>query len=534
MSRLRGAFRPRRAGCAPSCSHAVAVAFAVGLAALSAAGCSSEGAGARNASGARGNSTSAEEAEAAPVTIGNLCPSCTPSDTGLLAGGESSDFEGDTPECVSFLRRRNVGFDEAQAAGIDIARVLPLVTREFTMPLRWGEGELEDAGPAPAGAIAPSGFSTETTLHGVVGAASEIELADLDPARCDAASVCTAEDGSSFDCAWYLASISSALDLTLELDTADASIASASLSARLWLTRGDPQLAPVADFVGDLSLARGTLRVTDGVPEPHTGSLRALLGFWPTAVRGVLTPVLYLGRIVQQGVRDGDELRVLNWSYAPLSASWPGGDACDPSEFPIDDESSEGRAALERLTTEYPAAQARVNDTSPQIADWFVAPRSTVVVGRTRARIELIGEPLPTCVSSYGEPHFEGDVRVWTEDQRVDWTLPIRAELQRRPGKETAVLFRGGAHFAPDSQFWSSSLQGVDLLGAPGADVSLRGGRGLDGSVLIFGDLEVQAVPACDRDPRCPSVNSPDAACAECGTEVNVSHLRWATYPVER
>jgi hypothetical protein len=472
---------------------------------------------------AKSSSAGADEADSSRLAIGSLCPSCQPS-----AGGESSDFEGDADVCSAFARRRSVSFDEARAAGFDMPRIVALVTREFTAPLRWSAAELDGVEPAFAAVMPPSGFGAETSIHGAVSAASEMVLAELDPARCDADRVCTSESAEPISCAFFLANLRSTLELTLQLDTADASIGSVSLSGRLWLARGDTSPALEAGFGGDLSLVQGTLRVGSGLPDPHLGSLSATLGFWPTAVRGVITPVIIPDeRRFTDGTVEGEDLPLVpSWRYAPLDARWPG-DACDPGELPIDAQTAEGRAALERMAAEYPAAQARVNGAPLFDASWSDAP-GPGAGHLAQIGIELLGDPRPSCVASNGEPRFEVDVHAWSEDGRLDWTLPVHAELRRRPGQVPELVLYRTEHFASDAAFWSSSLRGVDLLGAPEAEVHLGASYGLEDASYMVGRLQVDAVPDCARDSRCPSSNTPDAPpCADCGTSANVVDVEW-------
>jgi hypothetical protein len=480
------------------------------------------GAAACRTDSATSTSAAADDDESSRLVSGSLCPSCQPT-----VGGESSDFEGELPECAAFFRRRAVTDEQAQAAGLDMPKIRALVTREFMAPLRWSESTPDIEAPAPSPAMPPSGFSAETSIHGVVSAASEIMLGELDPVLCDGASVCRAVGGEPLDCTAFIASATSMLELTLELETADAAIESSALSASLWLTRDDVRDVLSADFVGDLVSAQGLLRFGDGLPEPRSGVLRALLGFWPATVRGVLTPVMFSPKPALTDDVDGEgNATIQNTPYAPLSAHWPG-DACEPIELPLDAATAEGREALERLTAEYPAAKARVEATPRLDASWFDSP-GPIAARRTQIGLELLGDPRPSCVALFGEPHFHIDVHAWSEDGRLDWTLPLQAELRRRPGKTPALVFYGSQHFASDAEFWSSSLKGVDLLGAPTADVHLGAGYGLDDSSYIEGQLQVSAVPDCSRDSRCLSSNAPEAPpCADCGTAANVVRVEW-------
>ena len=498
-----------------------------------AAGCSSEtgsasGAGRNGASG-EGSTTSAPdpEADASRLTIGSLCPSCQPSDAELLAGGESSDFEGGIDGCAAFVRHRMVTLEEAKAEGFDIERVRALVEREFSAPLRWAENAADFLQLAPPAAMPPSGFVTETSIHGVVRAASELAIAELDPALCDSAGVCSFSSDYRGSCASYIAGIRSTLDLTLELQTADAAIECTTLSGRVWLSRGEAPVALDAGFGVDLALVRGTLRLGSGLPEPHSGSLLASISFWPTAVRGALTPVFL--PIVPVYITGNGEARPIApvWRYAPLGARWPG-DVCDSSELPVDSETAEGRAALERWASEYPAAEARVSGAPLFDATWFDVP-GTSDSHLARVGVELIGEPRSFCVNSLGEPNSEVDVHVWSEDGTLDWTLPVRAELRRRPEQVPSLRLFRAEQFASGASFWSTNLERVDLLGAPGAEVSLAVGYGLDESNFIDLRLQVQAVPGCDRDYRCPALDAPETLpCESCGTPAVVMRAGWS------
>jgi hypothetical protein len=499
MSRRRGWLCRGRAGLL------CALAFAAG-----AVGCGTDA--------AKSSAAAADEAESSQLVIGSLCPSCQPS-----VGGESSDFEGDLPACAGFVRRRLVTEAQAEAEGYEVAGIRARVAREFDAPLRWREEAPRAFELAPSAAMPPSGFTPETSIHGVVSAASEVAIAELDSAFCDAAGVCPIGGEEAMRCADYVASIAPTLELTLTLETADDAIRSATLTSRLGLISGEAQ-GSLVEFDGDLALAQGTLRIGAGISEPHWGRLRAMLAFWPTEVRGTLTPELYPGELGKQDSNGQVEYPSSPRSrYAPLSASWPG-DACVPGRLPIDADTLEGRATLEHFSAEYSAIQAGVKATPLLDADWDDVPG----LGTSRAQIglDLLGEPRPSCVDSSGNPSVDVAVHIWSADGRLDWTQSVPAQLERSSGEAVSLRFEHSDDFPADAEFWSSSLKGVDLLGGAGARVRLA--AGLDEFGVSYGELRVRAVPECSREFRCLSSNPSEApSCATCEDTMTLLTVDW-------
>jgi hypothetical protein len=498
---------PRRAW---SCLGRAGWLYAVALAA-GAAGCGTET--------ATSSSAAADESESSRIVSGSLCPTCLPS-----VGGESSDFEGDLPLCAGFVRRRFVTDAQAEAAGYEIAGVRARVAREFEAPLRWREEAPRAFELAPAAAMPPSGFTPETSIRGVVSAASEVAFAELDPAFCDAAGVCPIGGEEPVRCADYVASIAPTLDLTLTLETDDDAIRAATLTSRLRLTGGEAE-GSLVEFDGDLALARGTLRIGSGISDPHWGRLRAMLAFWPTTVRGMLTPELYPGEL---GIHDSNGQVVEYPSsprsrYAPLSAHWPG-DACAPGRLPIDADNLEGRATLERFSAEYSAIQAGVRDTPLLDADWDDVPGPGA--GRAQIGLDLPGDPRPSCVDSGGNPSVDVDVHIWSADGRLDWTQTVPAQLERPSDEAVWLRLEHGDYFPADAEFWISSLKGIDLLGGAGARVRLE--AALDEFGVSYGELRVMGVPECSREFRCLSSNASEApSCAACDDTMTLLTVDW-------
>lgn len=461
------------------------------------------------ATGALGCSSSEDAgSESAPIVTGDVCPLCEP-----RLGGESSDFEGDLPVCYGFMRRRPVTDEQAQALGFDIASIRSRVEREFTAPLRWSDGPQPFA-PSPPVSMPPSGFLPEASLHGVVTAASEMVVAELDPEFCDAAGNCQLSlPPEVVACAGEARSFVSTLELTLEIGTSDQAIESATLSGVTRLVKGEAPSVVLGEFDGDLSLVQGALRIGLAAAEPHFGLLAATVGFWPTAVRGQLTPEVYSEAPDTRAVDTlpDDTPSAPTWRYAPITGLWPA-DGCGHAGRPIDEPSAEGQAALDRIAADYPAAEARMNGTPPLDGGWDAIPApgpiAPVLIG-----LQLVGDARPSCAEADGTPRFEVDVHVSSSDGRLDWTFPAHGELRRRPDEAPSLALYGTAYFAPDAAFWSENLRGADLLGAVGAEVQFHVAYSLDDSATVDGQLEVRAISA--------------SRCAECGTSMPVLQLRW-------
>jgi hypothetical protein len=446
----------------------------------------------------------------APVVIGDVCPLCEP-----RLGGESSDFEGDLPVCYGFMRRRPVTDEQAQALGFDIASIRSRVEREFSAPLRWSEDEPQPLEPSPPGGMPPSGFLPEASIQGVVTAASEMVVAELDPEFCDAAGNCQLSlPPELIACADDAASFVSTLELTLEIGTSDRAIESATLSGVTRLVKGEAPSVVFGEFDGDLSLVQGALRIGLGATEPHFGLLTAAVGFWPTAVRGQLTPVVYSEAPDTRAVDTlpDDTPFSPSWRYSPITGLWPG-DGCGHAALPIDEPSAEGQAALDRMAADYPAAEARVNGAPPLDGGWKDIP-SPGTIAPVLIGVELVGDARPSCAEADGTPRLEVDVHVSSSDGRLDWTFPAHGEVRRRPDEAPSLALYRTEHFASDAAFWSENLRGTDLLGSAAAEVQFNVAYGLDDSDAVYGQLEVRAVPDCARGH-------------ECGTSMPVMQLLW-------
>jgi hypothetical protein len=461
--------------------------------------------------------------DSAPVVIGDVCPLCEP-----RLGGESSDFEGDLPVCFGFMQRRPVTDEQAQALGFDIASIRSRVEREFSAPLRWSEDEPRPLDSSPPASMPPSGFLPEASIHGVVTAASEMVVAELDPELCDAAGNCQLSlPPEVVACADDARSFVSTLELTLEIGTSDQAIESATLSGVTRLVKGETPSVVFGEFDGDLTLVQGALRI--GATEPHFGRLGATLGFWPTAVRGQLTPEVFSEEPdarVTYTVPDDTPFSP-SWRYAPLTGLWPG-DGCYHAAVPIDEPSAEGQAALDRIAADHPVAEARVNGTPPLDGGWDAIPApdpiAPVLIG-----VQLVGDARPSCAEADGTPHLEVDVHVSSSDGRLDWTFPARGELRRRPNEAPSLALYRTEQFASDAAFWSENLRGADLLGSVAAEVQFNVAYSLDDdSDAVQGQLEVRAIPDCARDYRCAGPRAPSAPqCGECGTSTPVVQLFW-------
>lgn len=458
-----------------------------------------------------------------PLVSGPLCAECGP-----LAGGESSDFEGDLPVCWSFRQERRISDAEATALGFDMAAVRALATREFSSPVRWVP---TSGGLAPG--LPATGFSSQTNVSGALRATGELLYRGLDPGVCDADGNCTEPGGSRAEpCAEYAASQASTLELELDIETADGAIEATTLRGGISFGRGPLPRPSIATLAVDLDEVSGTLRLDPNRPGPRLGQLVAVLALVPDTVRGTLSPVILPDEPEtnpMEGV-PGDILLAPSWRYEPITLAWPP-DGCGLESLPINAASAEGNAARERLAVEYPAARAFVNAASPMAANWD----DVRALGRdgvaARLGLELIGDPEFHCVEADGSATFETEVHVWTDDGRLDWTTRMNGALFSRPEETPGLYVSSNQTLQADDAFWSSTLRDVDLLGAQSVELQFRASFGLDdANAYVDGSVSGELVPAsCSLDVRCGALS--DASdCADCGTTLDVDYLYWSFF----
>jgi hypothetical protein len=480
------------------------------LAALAASGCTKDATETNGADMPGGGNE--------PLVSGPLCAECGP-----YAGGESSDFEGDVHRCEEFRTQRRISVAEAMALGFDITALLDIVEREFSAPMRWVSESLSSLTPG----LPARGFEAETTVSGTLRSAGTVIYQSLDPEVCDEDGNCEGESCADYAQTWFPAT----LELELDIETADGAVEATTLHGGMPFAADSLPEVALLEFAVDLSEVSGTLRLESNRSGPHLGRLEARLALWPDFVRGTLSPVIVPdepGAMPSEGVADLPYQP--SWQYQPITAAWPR-DGCSIETLPINDETSEGRAALARLAVEYPAAQAFVNMASPMAATWDDVRERGRGGSGAQLGLEILGEPELRCVETDGSATFYTEVHVWTDDGRLDWTTQMSGAIFSRPEEPPGLFLSANQTFDADAAFWSSTLRGVDLLGAENAEVQFRSSFGLaQEDAYVDGSISAELVPAsCSLDLRCADF-SDTSDCPDCGTTADIDYLYWSFF----
>lgn len=451
---------------------------------------------------------------APPLVVGPICADCE-----SFAGGETSDFDGDEDsECSPFWRREAIGLEDAATAGFDVGALHAITDRSYVVSLAWREvtdfilGERHvDVGQAPVG------FQPLTSVELSLRLLGDVEHAFLDPELCDAEGYCGSPTQPEAFCRWGDPRGGLSVGAELVLRTADGALdvsVPVRVQSRQWT-------GFVVHIEGDLSGVSGTLRLAPGRLGPYRGLLGGQLYLRPDAVRGRLRPVI---EPVDPGLTD-------EWWHAPLEARFPAEDDCDVWSVPADPATVEGQALIHQVDELTPRLRQLVEAasaidvrwaSSPSVSSSANGPRTTLRWASTATRA--------SCFSVDRTPGLELAATLRTDDGRLDWATELRGNFRELEPGNSELAFCADHYLRADDPFFTDNLTGVDLFGSQGARVNVcTQVLEAPGGIAASARLNVFAVPACERDPRCTEEDSP---CRACGRQHIVARFETPNPPL--
>jgi hypothetical protein len=434
------------------------------------------------------------------VELGPVCTDCEPQ-----LGGETSDFDGEGGECALFLLEEPVTREQAAERGFDVAALEQLVERDFEASFAWRP---DDDALLGADAYDPgepsSGHSSLSTIRGSVRMTGELVHWHLDPSRCDVTGMCDL-NGSRIGC--YGDDPRGRLHVGLDLNfaTDDQSLHVATPARTIF---HDPWRASTWLEL-DLASIDGKLRLTPTRPGPYRGVLSMQLVFQAGGVRGSLVPTIFPATWSSS----------MSWRHQPLEGRFPAEDECALEAVPIEEGSPESAYAQRVLEASNPRIVTAARSI-PVLSTRWEGPG--VVHDATgngiSLEVTLPSELTAKCWNAPGVVSGDASARFATSDGQLDWTTPVKFTLRDEALPDFSLQARRDV--PADDAFWAESLPSARLWGAPMARVYLSAGyyQPNEFTTQAVANLSVQAVPACEQDPRCEDA----ASCTSCGRPMQV------------
>lgn len=446
----------------------------------------------------------------------SLCPRCeSESGAPLVAGGESSDFEGNPDECVGLLFRDPVLLDDADPPGFDVPALRQVLERDFSASFAWVVALPSVPGERRVDATSVTGFSPETTVSGSIHLLGSGDYLHLDPERCDVdTGICPLSEpfAGELNCGLRKAPGWLELDVEVSLRTGDGAIDVSTTRGRA-LVRPN---RPIAVAVGPLDLTRlsGTLRLEPAHPGPYVGSLNIDISATPAGMRGSVSP------------RIAPVDRSADWGGSPVTGRWPKEDECTADELPIDGTTEAGQAALELMNQVFARLRERTLAASPMRATWAGPPPQSLfnAGASTELSIDVSDQVQPGCIDADAFLSFSASAHLSTADGRVDVSTTLLGGALSQDGSwaDASLGWSWSETFTSEAALRSAGFRETELFGSRGANVQFS--HTLLGPTDQNGGLFVHAVPECSLDPRCDGSAQP---CDPCGERLMVDQLSW-------